>query len=132
MKIGGRTQHRLKGGRANNHRGGQAGTPSAWASVFNTVGTQNQQVNNVNRSHNNGNMLRNMAMTQPTSVASKFPIQMRGGHKRTKRGGVLGGIVQAAAVPFGIWGLQHLQGKKMSRAHHSSSRSRRHRSRRHR
>jgi hypothetical protein len=91
---------------------------SAWQSVGNTVGDGNTQWKNTFEGPTNmfGNSIRNIGLTQPSSVAdtniAKGPFQSGGRRRkhrksRSRKGGFFGsGALETAAVPFGLLAAQ--------------------------
>ena len=115
-------------------RGGSvANAGSAWNSIFETVGTGDQQWNNVFvKGGPFGNQLQNLDGTQPSVVPNSPPATpMKGGRRtrrrgtkskkgrsrknRSRRGGFLGNVVNQAIVPFGLLAAQQYYGKRVKK-----------------
>ena len=129
-----RTRGRKTRTRGRKLRGGSvANAGSAWNSIFETVGTGDQQWNNVFvKGGPFGNQLQNLDGTQPSVVPNSPPATpMKGGRRtrrrgtksrkgrsrknRTRRGGFLGNVVNQAIVPFGLLAAQQYYGKRVKK-----------------
>ena len=128
-----RTRGRRTRTRGRKLRGGSVSNAgSAWNSIFETVGTGDQQWNNVFvKGGPFGNQLQNLDGTQPSVVPNNMPVSMTGGRRtrrkgtksrkgrsrknRTRRGGFLGNVVNQAIVPFGLLAAQQFYGKRVKK-----------------
>jgi hypothetical protein len=141
MNGGGQCQMMQKGGMNASSSG------SAWQYVQNQVGDANTQYNDTFKGPTNdyGNAIRSLGGTAEASYAqtniSKGPYEPQsGGRKsrrsrksrksrksrsRSKRGGFFGsGVIETAAVPFGLFAAQHYYGKKSSKNKNKTRRTR--------
>ena len=144
MNGGGQCQMMQKGGMNASSSG------SAWQYVQNQVGDANTQYNDTFKGATNdyGNAIRSLGGTAEASYAqtniSKGPFEPQsGGRKsrksrkskkskksrksrsRSKRGGFFGsGVIETAAVPFGLFAAQHYYGKKSSKNKNKTRRTR--------
>ena len=109
VKLGG--SRRRKHGKS--IRGKRGGGVSAWESTLNKVGNMDSQINRMNEGNSN----------QLTPVQGSAPNHntgvMKGGRKRSRKGGYWGQVISQALVPFGIWGLQNRFSKRrgLNRSH---------------
>jgi hypothetical protein len=106
----------LAGGRRR-RRGGNCGAGSAWQNGVNVIGSGDAAYNRVFDNNAGPTPFGNAIVgtsgqnsTIPASVASSGVI--KGGKKRTKRGGYWGQVINNALVPFGLWAAQNRYSKR--------------------
>ena len=104
----------LAGGK---RRRGRGGAGSAWQNGINVIGAGDTAYNRVFDNNGGPTPYGNAIVgtsgqnsTIPPSVASSGVI--KGGKKRTKRGGYWGQVINNALVPFGLWAAQNRYSKR--------------------
>jgi hypothetical protein len=121
------------GGKRRGKRGGAGESGSAWNYVGQTVGSGDQQWNNVFvKGGNFGNDIQNLSGTQPYLAPSSMNPAQLGGSKRrrrpvnkksrkggkksyskkSKKGGFWGNVVSQALVPFGLLAAQNVYARR--------------------
>ena len=94
-------------------RGKRGGSGSAWESTMNKVGGMDSQLARMNEGNSN--------QLTPVQGSASNPNTgvMKGGRKRSRKGGYWGQVISQALVPFGIWGLQNRFSKRrgLNRSH---------------
>lgn len=125
----------LAGGKRRSKRGGSCGAGSAWQNGVDVVGpgptAYNRVFDNGAGPTPYGNAVVGTSGQNsviPPSVASSGVI--KGGKRRTKRGGYWGQVLSNALVPFGLWAAQNRYSKRRGVKHGGakhSSKTRKHR-----
>jgi hypothetical protein len=100
----------------------QRGGQSAWQHMMNTVGDGQQQLVDSLMTNDKQNIAAKQSnaivpINNPNAQVTKIPnlSQMGGKRRKHKKGGYWASVIRDALVPFGLFGLQQVYGKRRTR-----------------